>query len=457
MTCVTADGAFDPATLAFTADASVDGCYPLMLPVNFVFHHSFEDNKGLCFRDLENQSNFGQKLPAVEFVKWIFESAQATESILTYMGAVPLTHATGDAKHIAAVLRVTDTINCGHEPNPVVLPLPVIIGASVAGMLLLVACVGLAYWTVQERNEMKQNPLRGLNVAKEIEGVLEDVRPISEGKVATYIPELGHVDPRLFSIVIVDVKGKVYKCGNWGHKYSIQSMSKPFSYAFAIRERGEEHMKQCVGVEPAGGAFDAIEMDPHGRPFNPYINSGALAVAMQLRGDKHERYSSWAEFLGSYCGSRLELDKGIYESESSTAARNREIAEKLIETGVCKNQYDKASERDPVISVGPGPSSRRYLCMSSISLFPSASVRICPCPSTPQFHCCSVSAPVCLSLYLFTSLSVGLFLYRLALSLSLSLSLSRSHTHTHTHTHTHRSARHEIQLSDRMTPTAAFG
>jgi glutaminase len=123
--------------------------------------------------------------------------------------------------------------------------------------------------------------------------------------------------------------------------FSIQSMSKPITYAHAIAERGKDFMATKVNVEPAGGAFDTIEMDPLGRPFNPYINSGAIAVVMQLEGDMHQRERVYAETLSKFCGRKVTYDKGIYMSESSTAARNREIAEKLVETGVCEDQFDK--------------------------------------------------------------------------------------------------------------------
>ena len=123
-----------------------------------------------------------------------------------------------------------------------------------------------------------------------IKEVHRDCMGFTDGKVATYIPELGKVDPNLFAIVICTVDGKVYKHGDFDFEFSIQSMSKPLAYAHALEERGFDFMKTKVNVEPAGGAFDTIEMDAMNRPFNPFINSGAIAVAMQLHGDKKTRY-----------------------------------------------------------------------------------------------------------------------------------------------------------------------
>ncbi len=123
-----------------------------------------------------------------------------------------------------------------------------------------------------------------------IKDVHRECLPITDGKVATYIPELGKVDPELFGIAICTVDGQMYKYGDIDHEFSIQSMSKPLAYAHALQERGFEFMKTKVNVEPAGGAFDTIDMDSQKRPFNPFINSGAIAVAMQLHGDMQLRY-----------------------------------------------------------------------------------------------------------------------------------------------------------------------
>ena len=44
-------------------------------------------------------------------------------------------------------------------------------------------------------------------------------------------------------------------------------MSKPLAYAHALSQRGFPHMKTKVNVEPAGGAFDTMEMDDKNHPF----------------------------------------------------------------------------------------------------------------------------------------------------------------------------------------------
>ena len=83
-----------------------------------------------------------------------------------------------------------------------------------------------------------------------------------------------------------------------------------------------------------------MELDPRNRPFNPFINSGAIAIAMQLAGDMHVRYESFRQLMSGFCNREVRLDEEIYKCESATGARNRAIADKLSAHGICNNQYD---------------------------------------------------------------------------------------------------------------------
>jgi glutaminase len=62
---------------------------------------------------------------------------------------------------------------------------------------------------------------------------------------------------------------------------------------------------------------------------------------MQLRGDTKQRYEGFRQVMSGFCNKEVRLHEGIYVSESSTAARNRAIAEKLLEHNICESEYDK--------------------------------------------------------------------------------------------------------------------
>ncbi len=148
-----------------------------------------------------------------------------------------------------------------------------------------------------------------------------------EGKVADYIPELSKANPDWFGICIATRDGHLYEVGDTRQKFTIQSISKAFSYGLALEDRGEEHVLSRIGVEPSGEAFNAISLKPgNGSPFNPMINAGAIATCGQiLKTEGESRIERIAKYLSRCAGGQLEIDQEIYRSESLTGHRNRAI------------------------------------------------------------------------------------------------------------------------------------
>src|SRR5882762_2471096 len=153
----------------------------------------------------------------------------------------------------------------------------------------------------------------------------------SDGKVATYIPELAKADPNWFGICLVTMNGAVYEIGDSRQQFTIQSISKPFVYGLALEDHGRAHVLTRVGMEPTGDAFNSISLDPEtGRPRNPMINAGAIATAGLVLGKTAPvRLKRVLDMLGAYAGSELALDQAVYRSESETGHRNRAIGHML--------------------------------------------------------------------------------------------------------------------------------
>ena len=94
---------------------------------------------------------------------------------------------------------------------------------------------------------------------------------IRGGKVADYIPELGRADPEMFGIALATVDGEIYTTGDDEHLFTIQSISKPFMYGYALQHYGRDYVLRHVGVEPTGEAFNSIVLDEvHNRPSTPW-------------------------------------------------------------------------------------------------------------------------------------------------------------------------------------------
>src|SRR3981189_1107849 len=104
------------------------------------------------------------------------------------------------------------------------------------------------------------------------------------GAVADYIPELNKADPNHFGISLATLDGHVYEVGDTRIPFTIQSISKAFVFALALDTLGAERVESVIGVEPSGEPFNSIRLNADNHPFNPMVNSGALASCGRVHG-----------------------------------------------------------------------------------------------------------------------------------------------------------------------------
>jgi glutaminase len=170
--------------------------------------------------------------------------------------------------------------------------------------------------------------------------LLDELREVDAGEVATYIPELGRAEPGWFSICVCTTDGHVYEVGDSDVDFTIQSISKPFVFGAALEARGRDAVLERVGVEPSGKAFNAIVVDDRNRPFNPMVNAGAIVTTAMV--DTEERI---VDCLGRYAGRSLTVDESVYESERASGDRNRAIAFLMRSFGAIDADVDAAVDR----------------------------------------------------------------------------------------------------------------
>jgi glutaminase len=156
------------------------------------------------------------------------------------------------------------------------------------------------------------------------------------GSVADYIPVLAEVDPELFGLAVIEVGGGLHDAGDALHPFSIQSISKMFVYALAIQEHGHERVREIVGVNNTGLAFNsvmALELND-GHPMNPMVNAGAIATTALMPGATSvEQWERMREGLSAFAGRPLSLDGVVYASEAATNDRNRALGRLLRSYG----------------------------------------------------------------------------------------------------------------------------
>src|SRR6195256_3203939 len=165
------------------------------------------------------------------------------------------------------------------------------------------------------------------------------------GAVADYIPELGKADPDHFGISLATIDGHVYEVGDTRISFTIQSMSKPFVFALALDTLGAARVESAIGVEPSGDPFNSIRLNADNHPFNPMVNSGAIACSGLIREAKGDgAFEYIRQALGRFAGRDLGVDEAVFASENAPGDRNRAIAYLLRNSSVIKDNVDAVLE-----------------------------------------------------------------------------------------------------------------
>ena len=181
---------------------------------------------------------------------------------------------------------------------------------------------------------------RAIEIIKE--AMEEASKHISEGKVATYIPELGKVDPNQLGICIYPLTGDKVCLGAYDVRFTMQSISKVVMLILALELCGLKKVFEKVGAEPSGEAFNSlVELDLNdSRPYNPLINSGALAICSLLLNEiSFDSILKYARAV--MADDEIVVNEAVYESEMKTCSRNRSIAYLLESKGIITTDVEE--------------------------------------------------------------------------------------------------------------------
>ena len=159
----------------------------------------------------------------------------------------------------------------------------------------------------------------------------------------------------------------IYEIGDVGIPFTIQSISKAFVFALALETFGPERVADVMGVEPSGDAFNSIRLRADNRPFNPMVNSGAIACsAMIYQAEGEGAGERVREVLGRFAGRDLGVDEAVFASERLTGDRNRAIAwdmlrARLFEREMKKREAKAEAEQAAKTDIGWGHQIRSYV------------------------------------------------------------------------------------------------
>ena len=165
-----------------------------------------------------------------------------------------------------------------------------------------------------------------MNYQKVLEEIEKEIQPfLNEGKLANYIPALANVDDKKFAMSIQLFDGTSYHIGDSNLKFSIQSISKVFTFTLALNHYGKDLYKR-VGHEPSGNPFNSlVQLEyENGIPRNPFINAGAIVTADTLVSIyKENTFENILDFIKKVSNDEtISFDEEIFQSELTHGFRN---------------------------------------------------------------------------------------------------------------------------------------
>lgn len=173
-----------------------------------------------------------------------------------------------------------------------------------------------------------------------LQTIHSEVQPLlSQGKVASYIPELSKVSAHHFGMAVYGLDGSTYAIGDSQQKFSLQSVTKLFALALAFSREGDAIWER-VGREPSGNPFNSLVQLEYerGKPRNPFINAGALVMTDILSARFVQSDIAVQQFARTIAGeSTIDFDMAVAQSERQTAHRNYAIAHLMKDFGNLHN------------------------------------------------------------------------------------------------------------------------
>lgn len=221
-------------------------------------------------------------------------------------------------------------------------------------------------WSIQTENIM--------NFAAVLDKVHQQITPIlGQGKVADYIPALANVDQNKFGMAITLNNGDFYGVGSYDEAFSIQSISKVFSFTLALREY-KKKLYRRVWREPSGDPFNSLIQLEHeeGIPRNPFINAGAIVVCDSLISKANGYKNAIGETLDFIravsMDPSIEISETVAKSEMQHGFRNASLANLMKSFGNLINDVDAVLEtyfHQCAVEMTPLQLSRAFLYLAN--------------------------------------------------------------------------------------------
>ena len=170
----------------------------------------------------------------------------------------------------------------------------------------------------------------------------EAISAKDKGVVASYIPELAHINPEYFGMHLKTLDGQSYGVGDYNVPFSIQSISKVLALSKAMALVGESIWER-LDVEPSGHPFNQLALleIENGIPRNPLINSGAIVIADILLSNLEHPKEDFLNYIKAITNDdSIRYNESVAFSEKVTGFKNYAAANLLKSFNNLNNRVD---------------------------------------------------------------------------------------------------------------------
>ena len=162
-----------------------------------------------------------------------------------------------------------------------------------------------------------------------IEHIYKHLKNTKGGKNASYIPDLKKVNPNSYAISVYTIHGESYNVGMYDKEFALESASKVFSLALALKEKGIAKIKQMIGTEQTQSVFNSVAAieESANHTLNSFENGGAMATtSVSYEKNKSKFEKKIFDNMSNFAGRRLTYSRAVYNSEYDNSDHNRAIA-----------------------------------------------------------------------------------------------------------------------------------
>lgn len=201
------------------------------------------------------------------------------------------------------------------------------------------------------KHSSAQKTLSGMDFSEYMHPILNDIYgkywPVREGRTSSSALRSSDVSADSFGLNCISADGHSCGFGDTEIQFPALSLVKPLIYGLALEDNGLQAVREKIGVEPTGTAFDGLlnQSELSQKRFNPMVNLGAIAVTSMVAGksfeEKQKRILSMVE---RFTGREVVVSREMIQHRRKKISYNRAQAYYMESEGLLSDSVEASVE-----------------------------------------------------------------------------------------------------------------